>query len=118
MGKKKPKPTWYRRIVDALLPPGVWSDRRKFLTKMVSGGLALTYGSALYELGLSSAPNVACVPANTYLRRLPANLSRSVRRYSCGSAQGTLSQFVSDSPGRFRAAQRRRDASRAASAYV
>jgi len=74
MGKKKPKPTWYRRIVDALLPPGVWSDRRKFLTKMVSGGLALSYGSALYKLGLSSTPNVACVPANTYLRPLTGEL--------------------------------------------
>jgi len=63
MGKKKPRPTWYRRIVDALLPPGVWSDRRRFLTSMVRGGIGLTYGAVLYRLGLGTAANVACVPS-------------------------------------------------------
>src|SRR5437762_1664193 len=76
MGKKNPKAYWWnpRRLVDALLPPGVWSDRRKFVTKLVSGGLALTYGSVLYKLGLSSVPDVACVLPNTQIRPLQGEL--------------------------------------------
>jgi hypothetical protein len=67
MGKKKARPTWYRRMVDAVLPPDVWSDRRKFLTGVACAGLAWVVNRFPY-------PGAACVPKNTALMPLAGEL--------------------------------------------
>ena len=70
MGRKKLKSTtWYRRVVDVLLPPGVWSDRRKFLTGLVGAWVALLFGRFA-----QNTPNVACVPSTIYIRPLTGEL--------------------------------------------
>jgi len=58
MGRKKP--TWYRRLIDTLLP-SMWTDRRKFLTGTALAGLAWMFNR------LFPAPGVVCVPQNTVL---------------------------------------------------